>query len=114
MYCSHCGKQMDATARFCPACGAVAPPVVYARAPFPGQLTRPRYPRVIAGVCSGLALHYGWDLSVVRIVAVLLLLCSFGTASLLYIAAWIIIPDAPYELPDQSSAGSVNSPGPTV
>jgi len=114
MYCCYCGKQMDASARFCPACGAVAQPGVFARAPFPGQLTRPRYPRVIAGVCSGLALHYGWDLSVVRIIAALMLFCSFGTASLLYIAAWIIIPEAPYELPERSSVEGVNNPGPTV
>ena len=44
------------------------------RAPFPGQLTRPRYPRMIAGVCSGFALHYGWDLSLVRVIAVLALI----------------------------------------
>jgi phage shock protein C len=99
MYCSHCGKEMDSAARFCPACGAVAAPVAYGRAPYPGQLTRPRYPRVIAGVCSGFALHYGWDLTLVRVVSVLALLFSGGTAAILYFAAWIIIPEAPYQLP---------------
>ena len=88
------------SARFCPACGA-ASPAVSARAPFPGQLTRPRYPRMIAGVCAGLALHYGWDLSLVRVVAVLALFVSGGTAMLAYFAAWIIIPEAPYALPEQ-------------
>jgi phage shock protein C len=106
MYCSHCGKQMDSAARFCPACGAAAQPAMfYGRAPYPGQLTRPRYPRVIAGVCSGLALHYGWDLTLVRVIAVLCLLFSGGTAALLYFAAWIIIPEAPYALPE-TGAGS--------
>ena len=28
MYCSHCGRQVDAAARFCPACGAAVQPVV--------------------------------------------------------------------------------------
>jgi len=106
MYCSHCGKQIDPAARFCPSCGAVMQPVVMGRAPFPGQLTRPRYPRMIAGVCSGLALHYGWDLSLVRVLAVVALFISCGTAMLLYFAAWIIIPEAPYALPDSSGAGS--------
>ena len=46
MYCSHCGKQMDPTARFCSACGAVCQAAPYARGPIFGQLTRPRYPRV--------------------------------------------------------------------
>jgi phage shock protein C len=113
MYCSHCGKQMDASARFCPGCGAVAQPVVFGRAPFSGQLTRPRYPRAIGGVCSGLALHYGWDITTVRLLWVLCVLFA-GTGVLAYIVAWIIIPEAPYELPEQSSVGSVNSTGPTV
>ena len=110
MYCSHCGKQMDDTARFCAACGA-ASPVVFARAPRPGQLTRSHYHRMIAGVCGGLALHYGWDLSLVRVIAVLALFVSCGTAMLAYFAMWIIIPDGPYELPEQSSAGN---PGASV
>ena len=110
MFCTHCGKQMDATARFCPACGAASQPVMYGRAPFPGQLTRPRHPRVIAGVCSGLALHYGWDLSLVRVIAVLTLFVSCGTAMLAYFLAWIIIPDAPYTLPE-SGVGTTTGPG---
>jgi phage shock protein C len=100
MYCSHCGKQMDASARFCPGCGAVAQPVVFGRAPF-------------SGLCSGLALHYGWDITTVRLLWVLCVLFA-GTGVLAYIVAWIIIPEAPYELPEQSSVGSVNSTGPTV
>ena len=68
-------------------------------------------PRTIAGVCAGLALHYGWDLSLVRVIAVLALFVSCGTAMLAYFAMWIIIPDGPYELPEQSSAGN---PGASV
>jgi phage shock protein C len=106
MYCSRCGKEMDSAARFCPSCGAVAQPSIsYERAAYPGPITRPRYPRVIAGVCSGFALHYGWDISLVRVFAVLALLFSGGTAAILYFAAWIILPEAPYALPDRS-AGS--------
>ncbi|HEV2619945.1 MAG TPA: PspC domain-containing protein, partial [Acidobacteriaceae bacterium] len=82
MYCSHCGRQMDIGARFCSACGAVVQPMMYGRGPFPGQLMRPRYPRAIAGVCSGFALHYGWDLTLVRVLAVLALLFSGGTAAI--------------------------------
>src|ERR1017187_3754032 len=85
MYCSHCGKQMDDTARFCAACGA-ASPVAFARAPLPGQLTRSHYHRMIVGICAGLALHYGWDLSLVRVIAVLALFVSCGTAMLAYFA----------------------------
>jgi phage shock protein PspC (stress-responsive transcriptional regulator) len=49
----------------------------------------------------------------VRLLWVLCVLFA-GTGVLAYIVAWIIIPEAPYELPEQSSVGSVNSTGPTV
>ena len=53
---------------------------------------------MIAGVCSGLALYYGWDINLVRIVVVVF---SFfvGTGVLAYLAAWVIIPETPYTLP---------------
>ena len=108
MYCSHCGKPMDSAARFCPGCGAVAQPIAYGRAPFPGQLTRPRYPRMIAGVCAGLALHYGWDLSLVRVICALMIVLT-GVGLIAYLAAWIVIPEAPYALPEQSNAGSAGT-----
>ena len=98
MFCSHCGKQMDAAARFCPSCGSAVAPVMAGHAPFPGQLTRPRYPRVIAGVCAGFALHYGWDLSMVRVITALVIVFT-GVGLIAYLAAWIIIPEAPYALP---------------
>ena len=70
-----------------------APPPPFARL----RLTRPRSPRLIAGVCSGLALHYGWDINLVRIL-VAVFSFFFGTGILAYLAAWIIIPDSPYTL----------------
>ena len=108
MFCTHCGKQMDPMARFCTTCGEVSQPVVAGRAPFPGQLTRPRHPRLIGGVCSGLALHYGWDLSLVRVICALMIVLT-GVGLVAYLAAWIIIPEAPYSLPERSSAGSVGT-----
>lgn len=108
MFCSHCGNQMEADAKFCPSCGAVAQPVVVGRAPFAGQLTRPRQQRMIAGVCAGFALHYGWDLSLVRVICALMIVLT-GVGLFAYLAAWIIIPDAPYALPNPG----VGSTGPT-
>jgi phage shock protein C len=106
MYCSHCGRQVDAAARFCSACGAVVQPVGYVRVPVYGQLVRPRYPRVFGGVCSGLALHYGWDITTVRLLWVLCVL-FLGTGILAYIIAWIVIPEAPYVLPERSTGSGV-------
>jgi phage shock protein C len=106
MFCPQCGNQIDSNARFCAACGApvssaVPPPPAggyYPRA----QLTRSRQNRMIAGICSGLALYYGWDLNLVRIVTFLIILFT-GVGALVYLAAWIIIPEAPYGLPAKST-----------
>ena len=105
MYCSHCGRQVDAAARFCPACGSAVLPVGVG-APSFGQLVRPRTPRVCGGVCSGLAMHYGWDITTVRLLWVLCVLFA-GTGILAYIIAWIVIPEAPYSLPESSTGSGV-------
>jgi phage shock protein C len=96
---------VDAAARFCPACGAALLPVVVG-APIFGQLVRPRTPRVFGGVCSGLAMHYGWDITTVRLLWVLCVLFA-GTGILAYIIAWIVIPEAPYILPERSTGSGV-------
>jgi phage shock protein C len=95
MFCSHCGNALEATARFCSLCGAPRP---FVGGPIPGQLVRPHSPRMIAGVCSGLAEHYGWDLGVVRLVTVIVTLLTV-VAVFAYLAAWIILPEGQYALP---------------
>ena len=62
------------------------------------QLVRLRSPRMIAGVCSGLAQHYGWDLNLVRIFVALISI-FYGIGVVAYFAAWIIVPEAPYSIP---------------
>ena len=53
-------------------------------------LVRPRS-RVIAGVCSGLALRYGLSANVVRLLFVLSCILP-GPQFLAYIVLWIIMP----------------------
>ena len=101
MFCSKCGKQVDPSSRFCPSCGAsvsTAPPPPPGYYPNTSQLTRPRNNRMIAGVCAGFALHYGWDLNVVRIITALVALFT-GIGAVAYLILWVIIPEAPYALP---------------
>jgi phage shock protein C len=103
MFCSKCGNSVDPTSRFCPACGATvaSPPPPQPGYPNPGQLTRSRTNRVIAGVCAGFALHYGWDVTLVRVLTALF--CIFtGIGAIAYLVAWVIIPEAPYALPAKS------------
>jgi phage shock protein C len=102
MFCSKCGKQVDPSSRFCPACGATtsaAPPPPPGSYPNTGKLMRSRENRMIAGVCAGFALHYGWDVTLVRVLTALFTFFSAGTGILVYLIAWVIIPEAPYPLP---------------
>jgi len=61
------------------------------------HLLRSRQDRVLGGVCAGVARHLGIDTTLVRIVAVLLGLVSGGSAVLVYLLAWALVPDAVHE-----------------
>ncbi|MPZ72363.1 MAG: PspC domain-containing protein [Nitriliruptorales bacterium] len=54
-------------------------------------LTRPRDGRIIAGVCAGVADHYGWSRGLVRLVFVLFGL--FGAGEIAYIILWVLMPN---------------------
>lgn len=58
------------------------------------ELRRPRTGRVIGGVCAALATRFGWDVTLVRVLAVVSLLLP-GPQLIFYIVAWIVIPGAP-------------------
>ena len=70
------------------------------------RLIRPRHPRFIAGVCSAIAVRYGWNspekLLALRAVAVVLTLASSGLLGLLYVLAWVLIPEGRYALPGET------------
>jgi phage shock protein C len=105
MFCPQCGKEVDAHSRFCPSCGAtISSPPPPASGPYPptAQLTRSRENRMIAGLCAGFARHFGWDLNVTRIVTFLLIFFT-GVGLLVYLALWVIIPEAPYALPAKTT-----------
>jgi phage shock protein C len=87
MYCNNCGKANPDDARLCTYCGA----------PVAGQgverrLVRPRAGRRIAGVCAGLAQYYGWNVTALRVIWLLLVIFG-GTGLLLYLILWIVMPN---------------------
>jgi phage shock protein C len=96
VFCQKCGMGLPATARFCSGCGTVMPPPQTFQA---RPLYRPRAGRQIAGVCLALAQSNGWDVSAVRILAVVGFLVSSGLVGVAYLAAWIGIPEEPINLP---------------
>lgn len=57
------------------------------------SLTRRRDDRMIAGVCSGVADYLGVDPTVIRLLAVLGAIFSFGTIAVAYVVAWILMPE---------------------
>ncbi len=123
MHCTNCGKEILPGTRFCPNCGtAVAasasestggtwqstpgsvpppPPGPYSKARIRPELLRPRSGRMVAGVCAAFARTYGWNLTLIRILLVVLTPLHLGIGFLGYIVAWIIIPEEPYLLPPE-------------
>jgi phage shock protein PspC (stress-responsive transcriptional regulator) len=63
------------------------------------RLYRPRNDRIIAGVCGGLGNYLKIDPVVLRVIAVVLLLMSFGTMVLAYLVLALIIPLEPIQTP---------------
>src|SRR5262245_39615362 len=103
MYCTNCGVALDEKARFCAECGHPA-----ARNAFAGRsdsarsypkLSRPREDRKIAGVCAGFARYLGIDVTLVRLIVVILAFCPVGLGLIAYIVSWIIMPNDPLRLP---------------
>lgn len=111
MYCDACRQQMNPDARFCSHCGR--PIQARAWGYYPERLTRSRHCRMIAGVCGGFAQHYDWNPVLVRLVTVLLFFCTHGLMLILYIAAWVIMPNEPlfYAAPPPPPS---YPPGPSV
>lgn len=93
MFCTRCGSELREIDRFCSQCGAnVASPLE--RATFTGpvrQLARSMYDKKIAGVCSGFAHYFECDVTLMRVIWLIL---AFGTGLgfVGYLIAWIAMP----------------------
>ena len=56
------------------------------------RLVRRDGDRMIAGVCAGVADYTGLDVTMVRILTVLLAVFGFGSVILAYLVAWVLVP----------------------
>jgi phage shock protein PspC (stress-responsive transcriptional regulator) len=58
------------------------------------RLYRSRNDRKLAGICGGIAEHFGWDPTLVRLGWILLTLMG-GSGVLIYLILWAVMPEAP-------------------
>ncbi|MEQ9618161.1 MAG: PspC domain-containing protein [Deltaproteobacteria bacterium] len=61
------------------------------------KLYRSRTDRMIAGICGGLGEMFSIDSTLIRLIFALIALFTAGTAILVYVLGWIIIPEASQE-----------------
>jgi len=67
---------------------------------------------LIAGVCGGIARHYGIDAGLIRLFAVILCILTAGTLAVAYLALWLVLPKeadtgAPVDVRPDSIASDV-------
>ncbi|MGD0498530.1 MAG: PspC domain-containing protein [Bryobacteraceae bacterium] len=89
MYCTQCGGELQRDARFCPACGA--PTLLAKPTAVPRPLLLDKRNKKIAGVCSGFARYLDMDVTLVRVVWLVIAFAG-GIGFLGYLAAWIVTP----------------------
>ena len=54
---------------------------------------RTRNDKMVAGVSSGLAQQFGWDVNIIRLAWAVAACFTGGTAALVYGIAWLLIPE---------------------
>jgi phage shock protein C len=100
MFCTRCGIELSDTANFCSTCGAATPNATSSRgfqqSAATSRLTRPEDGKKVAGVCAGVARYFGLDVSLVRILWVLVSFWPPGAGVLAYIVCWIVMPREPF------------------
>ena len=93
MFCTKCGIELREQDKFCNECGSAtgrgAPPPNHRTE----RLSRPVREGKIAGVCAGFARHFGLDVTLVRVLWLVLSVWPvplFGVIA--YIVAWVVMP----------------------
>ena len=104
MYCTKCGVDMDDSDSFCRRCGTATGVggervngAVYNR------IARSMRDKKVAGVCAGFARYFGMDVTLVRILWLVLTLWPPGVGLIAYIVCWIVMPRDQDLLPEATT-----------
>ena len=93
MFCTQCGVELEPQDRYCSHCGKVtAAGSEWAPRQSSPQFTLSSRDKKIAGVCGGFARYLGLDVTLVRIVWVILVFVPPGVGLIAYLLAWLIMP----------------------
>lgn len=64
--------------------------------------------KMLGGVISGMGAYWGWDVTLLRLLLLVVLICGVGTLIPVYIVCWLVIPEA------QTAAEKLNMRGEAV
>ena len=109
MFCTQCGVELEPQDRYCCQCGKATgvgspfPPRQPAR-----QLTLSTRDKKIAGVCAGFAHYFDVDVTLMRIIWLVLVFVPPGIGLIGYLLAWLVMPK------DESSAVTSAEPSAVV
>ena len=94
MFCTKCGIEMPEREKFCSQCGTSATGQPYRKTE--QQLSRTTANCKIAGVCGGFARYFDVDVTLVRVLWVVMTVWPIPSVGVLaYIVAWIVMPKDP-------------------
>jgi phage shock protein C len=100
MFCTRCGSTLREADKYCFECAAPVARAAISAGPRGERLSRSRYDRKIAGVCAGIARHLGIDVTLLRVVAIVLLFWPVPfVAAFAYILLWMVMPKEDRYLP---------------
>lgn len=111
MFCSACGTRLEDQFQFCYQCGRPTHPDRTSPWGVPKQLTRPLWDKKIAGVCAGFARYFDVDVSIMRILWLVIAIFT-GVGFIAYLVAWIAMPSQQYLVMPAAPGGGPRAQAP--